>query len=624
MPPFDLSTAKPVEASGGFDLSSAKPVEQPTPQGSDVPTWGEMVAGSLPVRLAMGAASPFIAAAQAGAALGDLINEATGVEPVISPLISKGLKRYEEMKQRGMGGGIDAAGFVGSLYPGAKIGGAVSSKFPAAMQQATGLIPRAIIGATQGAAIGAAQPVFGDDYWMQKAAQTGGGFLSGGAVPYAATGFEKGLDFVKPHYNNFADLFRKEGPANYLSRYLQEAVGEKNVPRVNQLLRSSGELVPGSKPVASQAVAGIPEGSPIASYEKIAAGSKGGASSLFGNRLTEQRLARIKALDEIMPGVTVEQAIAKRTAATNPLYEQAYRDMVRGDTKLDILLNRPTMKEALQRADRLAKDNGEPFAWVTPGVPTGKPYKTPKAVVDYPVKSLHYIKLALDDMLNSSESTALGRSQQRAVAETKDAFVTWLTERSPSYKAARDTFADLSKDVNRAEVRDFLKDRLINPSGNETTGMYLKAIDDATASLKKATGFPRFKKLEDVLQPQEAKSARAVASDLERAYSAKHPLQPTNLQGGHQLTKESMETLPRILSRPIVITNALLGAIGKQSVEPRIDALAAQAFTNPPQLADLLARKFPNMTPQVARMMLGLQQAGQIGLPTATGQAMGK
>ncbi len=141
-------------------------------------------------RALIGMASPLIASAQLGAQVGDAINTATGVEPVVSPWIDAKLKDLEASKQRGMKAlgneGFDAYGLIGSLIPGAAIAKGVANALPAA----TGALGRIGTGAAIGAATSAAQPIESSpDFFTDKAKQVGIGGAIGGAIPAVGEAF---------------------------------------------------------------------------------------------------------------------------------------------------------------------------------------------------------------------------------------------------------------------------------------------------------------------------------------------------------------------------------------------------------------------------------------------------
>lgn len=588
----------------------------------------DTIAGHPVVRLALGAASPFIAAAQAGAHVGDVINRAMGVEPVVSPAIDKLLGEIESAKQRGMGGGFDWMGLAGSAVSGGKIAKEVGSQLP----RGAALLPRMKEGAKVGAIVSASQPVVGQDFWTGKPSQVVGGAAIGGGLPVLgdilSKGVEMGYNFIQP----VLDLFRKEGPKHFLNRYMREAVGEQNVPKVQGALNRAQPLVKGSEPKASQALANLPEGSPIQAAEKITSETPGGPSAKFAERMNAQVAARSQAINTIAPGVSEEAAVATRNIVSKKAYERAFNDVVTGDTKLRLLMKRPSMEVAMKHAQRLANEQNESavFGQNTPAHteastilgPNGQPItkNVPAQVAIYPVKTLHYLKMALDDMVRDPEKFGIAKTEQRAINETRKSLVNWIAQKSPAYNDARLLHQKLSQVVNRTQIRDFLKDKLTNPTGTESPGVYLRAVDDAAKMMKSATGYPRFRSLTDAgLTKQESKVVHDVARDLERHLSSLKPTQRTNLQGGVNVSKEVMPHLPSLLSRPIVISNWLLSHLGKSNIEPKIDALAAQLYLNPRMLSQALAAQ-PGMNPQTIRMLQGLGPAAIPPLATMYGR----
>ena len=524
--------------------------------GTQKPAWGDVIAGLPATRFAMGAVSPLLAAAQ--------------LNPLWRAPVTMGLQRYEEAKQRGMKAakneGFDWMGLAGQIAPSTAIAKGVTSALP----MAKGLLGRIGTGMAAGAAVGATTPVTSpDNFGEQKALQTGIGAATGGAIPLGSAALSKGKEIVSP----LLDLFRKGGEKNILTKYQKEILGP-NVGNVRQALLQAKELVPGSKPTAAEAVAGLPEGSPIVAHQTITAKTPGGVSGQFGTRFREQQAAREGALQGIAKGVKSEEsAIAARAKKSSPLYAQAFKEVVPVDQNLRQIIIRPSMKKALDQAEVIAKENGIIF---------------PKSKDAIAVQKLHYAKLALDDMIKNPERFALGKSEERAILGTKEALTTWLDNASWQYGTARETFKKLSGPVNRVQVREALLGKLQSPTGTETPGTYLRAVDESAQMLKKSTGNARYKDIEQVLKPGEAKAARSVASDLERTLASKKPLQQTQLRsGGIDVTEGLTPHLPNMLSRPMMLAN-WLASKATGGIEPRLDAEAARRYLNPQLLAEAL------------------------------------
>jgi hypothetical protein len=121
---------------------------------------------------------------------------------------------------------------------------------------------------------------------------------------------QKGITGTGEVLGSVADLVRKEGPSNILTRGQRRLVGDEKVAKVVDALRSAKELVPGSKPTVAEALAGVPEGSPLQAHQQIISRTPGGLSAEFGQMLAD----RIKARAD---------AITERERVTRPMREKA-------------------------------------------------------------------------------------------------------------------------------------------------------------------------------------------------------------------------------------------------------------------------------------------------------------
>jgi len=123
-------------------------------------------------------------------------------------------------------------------------------------------------------------------------------------------------------------------------------------------------------------------------------------------------------------------------------------------------------------------------------------------------------------------------------------------------------------------------------------------MDNAVKTLKKSTGFPRFKKLEDVMNPKQMKVLNNIKRELVREQKTKTMAAETNSSIGH--LKDDIEfNLPNMLSRPMMLANAGLRLIGRD-MSPEYEKLAVQIQKDPKLLSKLL--KMPDKSKQ--RMMV--------------------
>lgn len=120
------------------------------------------------------------------------------------------------------------------------------------------------------------------------------------------------------------------------------------------------------------------------------------------------------------------------------------------------------------------------------------------------------------------------------------------------------------------------------------------AIDDA---IEKAGG----KGWKTYLRDYAGKS-QAIDSAKERAALMYNPAQKTNLGGGLDIANETKPPMPNLLSRVAMTGNFILRRMGSK-LEPKIDELAAEVFSNPQAYADLMARTPPQMRFQLDKAL---------------------
>lgn len=300
-------------------------------------TPAELIAGSAPVRFAMGAASPFLGLAQLGAR--NPISRALGQDK----FLDETLRDVEGMKRRGMKAlgndsvseavGLDdttdVAGLAGTVMsaPALKVAKALSAPASAAKRIAQG--------SAVGGGFGASTPVTEEgDFATQKAVQTGLGAAVGAAIPAGGELLKAGGRSVR----DTLDLVLPGGAERIATRYQRSLVGNENRDLVADALRNARELVPGAKPTAAEAVAHLPAGSPVIAQQRITAAQPGGTSAKFGERAIEQKNA-------------ITAAIEARNVATKPMREAALAGANAGGVKaqsvtdgIDATLSKPGIR----------------------------------------------------------------------------------------------------------------------------------------------------------------------------------------------------------------------------------------------------------------------------------------
>ena len=534
----------------------------------------EMIAGSAPVRFALGAASPFIGAAQLGA-------NAIGGDTASA--VNEHVAQLEQMKKRGM----EARGSEGIDWTG--LAGTVLNPVGLATAKLAGpktLAGRVGAGAAIGAGYGATSPVTEGDFWPTKAAQTGTGAVIGGAIPVASdlvTKPAKGLyHAVEPWLPG--GVRRIEG------RTANAAAGDKRQAVINEL-RKNQQLVPGSQPTAGEAA--VPAGSTeFAALQKAVTPYR---PSEYADIASKQDTARVLSLDTVAgkPGEK-ETFEAMRGSVADAYYGKAYdkgvnimRDPITGQfrSKREIagikgeitkLLKRPSIKEVVKEAKKKAADEGI------------------KTSTTGSVQGMHYMKRALDDKIKAAEG-----DDKRILTALKDRLLTTIDNLSPDYAAARQKYAEMSTPINQMDVGRFLENKLtpalndFGASSSQRAGVYAQAVRDAPGTLKKSTGFNRYENLDQVLDPTQLATVEGVASDLGRKATFEQQAGLGREAIATQLGKQTHEVqLPNLLHRGAMLTNAILRRLQGGAGEKTLKQLALD-MQNPAEMAKIMEAATP-------------------------------
>ena len=179
----------------------------------------------------------------------------------------------------------------------------------------------------------------------------------------------------------------------------------------------------------------------------------------------------------------IEAAVARRSAATEPLYKAAEARQFMADPSLMQMADDPYIREAMPDALKLSKSQGVTFK-------------------NNPTKFVHNLKISLDKMLTRTGETAFARGERAQVMDVKNRLVNWLETKAPEYGTARATYAEMSRPINQMEVGQYLENKLRVPlDTGERASTFATAVNDAAGTIQRATtGSPRFQNLSDVLK----------------------------------------------------------------------------------------------------------------------------
>lgn len=331
----------------------------------------------------------------------------------------------------------------------------------------------------------------------------GTGALIGGALPLAAPVARYVGRGAKSVVEPFTESGREVMAGRIINRF-----AEGGPTTVN-----AAEIVPGSMPTLAEAtknagIAGLQRGTrdvkPNAFVEREAMNA-GARNALFdnvaGNRLaidaadaarsqTGNRLYGDAFSADAARQAAADASVAARKAFTGAGVSATRDDL--GTPGLRELMSRPAFKKAAKDAQLLAENNN---------IDLGDPLQS--------LQGLHYIKLALDDALNPTAKSAMGRNASNAIMDMRDKLADELAKVSPLYGTARNQFAADSLPINSMEALQGL--RITDAKGNIT----LSKVKNAIEGLERQRNAPGVSDAKAVTQKQLA-ALNSIYDDLLR------------------------------------------------------------------------------------------------------------
>lgn len=422
--------------------------------------------------------------------------------------------------------------------------------------------------------------------------------------------------------------------ANPRERLLMDAAEGREQQIINELRRNQ-VLVPGSFPTAGEAAVGA-GATQFARLQQELANLPSARSAYFA-REQAQEAARKQAVGQVArteADLASAEAARQRTAGVN--YPLAFSKIVKSDDTFRGLLGRPSIGKVIDRARNIAREYGDEFKFgedvpeqrIPSSIigPDGQPISEtviPQQVSEFPVKSLHYMKMAFDDLIKDPSLSGIGAQEARAISGTREQFVKWLEKNVPEYKTAREAFAAQSVPINQMEIGQYLRQKMGSALDVERAGPYAEALRDAPTTIKRAVGGPRYQDLEKILTPDQVKILEGVRDDLARGKlfkgMAKGPVNAA-AKGSTPFTSAMIDitgsaVMPSMLNRAAMIANTIFRRMqGKMDRKMSMDL--AMTMLNPAQTADLLEqaarmeakRGFGTLDPAAIRnqlMMMG-------------------
>ena len=334
---------------------------------------------------------------------------------------------------------------------------------------------------------------------------------------------------------------------------------------------------------SGQAAAGI-DNATYAALDNLA--RKQNPASYYSRQAATQEAGRQQALSAVTPDLAA--ATTARGVATQPLYQAADTTVVKLDAPFMDLFDRMP-KGTVEKAADIARMDGRPFMMgqYTPAqqVPTGiltaagAPIMTtvPAQFPTVTGESLHYLKRALSDIANAPTAiTGAGKDTQAAARGVLADFIPQFEAKVPVYGQARQTFAQMSEPVNQSQVLNEMASVLAKPGGGERAAPFLNVLGRGEQSmLKRATGFPRYSGLSDVLTaPGQMSTVNKITGELERDAQ----LNRLASQGGEELSNIIQDTAARFNFPPSLSTKVAIARQGLREFEGKVNKATLAAL----------------------------------------------
>lgn len=298
-------------------------------------------------------------------------------------------------------------------------------------------------------------------------------------------------------------------------------------PAIATRIASGKDIVAGSVATPAQLAADV--GS--TRFSALSKAAEGRAPTLGKNIQRAQNSADLNQVRQV--GGTSDQlnALTKaHKARTTAEYAGPNQVLSTADDDFHRMLNLPLVRGVLKDAEDLAITDGRQFrigqdipAHTIPD-PYGQnlpPIQVPAQFAQYPGKSIHDIKKALDARaFREVQPGGLGPSQARAIKDVRDQFLDWVDGPggNPGYKAAKEAHRSRATDLDRMRFGQEMENILTSPLvEGETLNLraerFARALD---TPVTKTQGYLRETHPRDLLTPEQMKKLTQVKDDLAR------------------------------------------------------------------------------------------------------------
>lgn len=335
-------------------------------------------------------------------------------------------------------------------------------------------------------------------------------------------------------------------------------------------LRNNPEIVPGSIPTAGQAAA-------PANASRFSALQQDVAKFMptqYLERTNAQNAAFERAAERVAKSPEeISTMIKERSATTKPMYTAA-------KSAGDVVDTTPIIAKI---DDLISKNPGNPellteFNRIRGGLVDAQ---------GVPRTNAQEVSSAIDGV-----KSALAKKENAYIKSELSSVKDDLTSAIPGYEKAQKTFAELSKPINQAEVGAYLKKKLIPSLGAESANLkkssFATAMEEAPLTIENATTGSPFKKLEDILTPQQFSEFDNILTELKRQEKFEKQARAGS-KAGETIPVSPIGNIPNWLNKVVTAANMVISRLeGKISRKLAMDL--AVEMLNPERAATELTK----------------------------------
>jgi hypothetical protein len=281
--------------------------------------------------------------------------------------------------------------------------------------------------------------------------------------------------------------------------------------------------------------------------------------------MEEQRIGRARSIQEGIARSPRERsaAVKARKDATEPMYAAARESSAPVDImpvidKMDaIIAGNPGNKRLLKEMESLKN-----------GLYDGK---VPRTKAKEIISSIEGLK------------TTMANQKNAYIKKELQGIKMDLIDSVPMYKSADETFREMSRPINQMDIGEYLVEKIRPIKGDvEGSTKYINALENARLTLKNSLGEPRYKSLEEILDPQQQQILANARSEINRdaviAASGKK---------GYGRMSEVLESaldpieLPGMLSSKMMVARNIMGRLKGAGTAQTMKYMADRQLSGP-------------------------------------------